>query len=331
LRICEEIFELSNRGLEKFGCGWPAYAAAKEREVERMSAALASAKRARESALADRAAKKARQEKRNRRGAESAAAGGMPKILLGARKRRAQTACGKLDSATLERSKSAIRAAHDALSEMKIDPVMYADLIGREVAAQRLIAEAIGFNIRLHDWIYAHDLDFSWRGSVRVALQGANGSGKSTLLKALLGRAFETRGRLRRGDLVALYLDQGCSSLDDGASVFENVRAVSSASETEIRNGLAKFLFTGEAVFRKVSELSGGERLRAALARGWLSAQKPELLVLDEPTNNLDLANVQFLERIVSGFRGALLVISHDRDFLQNCRISQELVVRAAP
>jgi ATPase subunit of ABC transporter with duplicated ATPase domains len=331
LRVCEEIFEVSNRGLAKFGDGWSGYVEAKEREGERMSAALERAKRGRESALADRAVQQARQEKRSRRGAESVAAGGIPKILLGARKRRAQAACGKLDSATLERSESAIRVAHDALSEMKIEPVMYADLIGHGIAAQRLVAEAIGFNIRLQNWLYADDLDFNWRGSVRVALQGANGSGKSTLLNALLGRVFETRGRLRCGDLVALYLDQGCSSLDDGASVFENVRAVSSASESEIRNGLAKFLFAGETVFREVSELSGGERLRAALARGWLGAQKPELLVLDEPTNNLDLVNVHFLEQVVSGFRGALLVISHDRDFLKNCGVSQELVVRAAP
>lgn len=331
LRICDAILELSNHGLAKFGDGWSAYAEAKEREGERMRAALERAKRARDSALGDRAAQKARLDKRNRRGAKSAAAGSMPKILLGARKRRAQAACGKLDSATLERSENAVQAAQEALRDIKMDPVMYADLLGGDIPAQRLVAEASGFNIRFKNWIYADDLDFSWRGSVRVALQGTNGSGKSTLLKALLGREFDTRGRLRRGDLVALYLDQACGMLDDAASVFENVRAVSAASESEIRNGLAKFLFAGEAVFRKVSELSGGERLRAALARGWLGAQKPELLVLDEPTNNLDLMNVQFLEQVVGGFRGALLVISHDRDFLQNCGVSQELVVRAAP
>jgi ATPase subunit of ABC transporter with duplicated ATPase domains len=97
LRVCEEIFEVSNRGLAKFGDGWSGYVEAKEREGERMSAALERAKRGRESALADRAVQQARQEKRSRRGAESVAAGGIPKILLGARKRRAQAACGKLD------------------------------------------------------------------------------------------------------------------------------------------------------------------------------------------------------------------------------------------
>ena len=105
-----------------------------------------------------------------------------------------------------------------------------------EMPAQKLVAEAHGFNVCFQDWIYQDDLDFTWRGNVRVALKGANGSGKSTLLKALLGGVFETRGQLRRGDLVAIYLDQRCSGLDDSKSVFENVRAVSLASESEIRN-----------------------------------------------------------------------------------------------
>jgi ATPase subunit of ABC transporter with duplicated ATPase domains len=293
-----------------------------------LSAALDIAKRERDLALADRVDQRSRQEKRNRRGAESAAKGGMPKVLLGARKRRAQAAGGKLDSSTLERSASAIREAQEALSEMKIDPVMYADLIGRGIPDQKLVAEALGFNIRFQDWIYQDDLDFTWRGNVRIALKGANGSGKSTLIKALLGGVFETRGKLRRGNLVSIHLDQRCRCLEDDKSVFDNVRAVSSAGESELRNGLAKFLFAKDAVFQKVSELSGGERLRAALARGLLSTQKPEFMLLDEPTNNLDLSNVKFLEKIVSEFRGALVVISHDGNFLENCGVTRELLIQ---
>lgn len=129
--------------------------------------------------------------------------------------------------------------------------------------------------------------------------------------------------RKRFGDLVTLYIDQSCHQLDDNKSIFENIRDVSSLTESEIRNGLAKFLFTKESVFQKAGELSGGERLRATLAQGFLCAEKPELLVLDEPTNNLDLANIEFLEELVREFRGALIVISHDEVFLENCRVTQ--------
>lgn len=330
LRLCEEVLELSNRGIAKFGDGWQAYTQARDRERERLSTALDLAKRERNAAHADRAEQKARQEKRNRRGAATAARGGSPKILLGARKRRADSTSGKLDAATLDRAQDAVRAAHEVLSGLKLEAVMYADLVGSEIPAQKLAAQADGFNVRLSQWLYADDLNFSWRGNVRVALHGANGSGKTTLLKALLGNHFQTRGELRRGNLVTLCLDQHCSSLDDSKSVFDNVRAVSAATDSEIRNGLAQFLFARDTVFQKISELSGGERLRAALARGFLSTAKPELVMLDEPTNNLDLANVEFLEHIVNGFHGALVVISHDEAFLANCGVSSELVVRGA-
>jgi len=160
-------------------------------------------------------------------------------------------------------------------------------------------------------------------------LRGANGSGKSTLLKALLGTVFETRGKLSGSELATLYLDQRCSSLDDSKSVLDNVGAVSSLSESEIRSVLASLLFARETVFKRVSDLSGGERLRAALARGLLATRKPQLMVLDEPTNNLDLANVEFLEGIARAFRGALIVVSHDEGFLKNCGVSLELSVLA--
>jgi ATPase subunit of ABC transporter with duplicated ATPase domains len=133
---------------------------------------------------------------------------------------------------------------------------------------------------------------------------------------------LQTRGDLRRGDVVTVYLDQRCSLLDDSRSVFDNVRAVSSASESEIRNGLARFLFTGDIVFQQADQLSGGERLRAALARCFLGTHQPQLLLLDEPTNNLDLANVEFLETIVSGFKGALILVSHDQHFVERCGVT---------
>jgi len=327
LQLCQDILELSNKGLAKFGGGWADYEKAKERERGHLKEALDTATRDRDAAFADRNEQKARQEKRNRRGSEAAARGGMPKILLGARKRQAQATTGTVDASTLQRANESVREAYQAFTEMKIDPIMYADISGCEIPSQKLVAEAHGFNIRFQDWIYPEDLNFAWRGNVRVALKGANGSGKSTLLKAIMGNSFETRGELRPGRLATLYLDQQCATLDDSKSILENVRDVSTLTESEIRNGLAKFLFTKETVFQQVSSLSGGERLRAALARGLLSAEKPELLILDEPTNNLDLVNIEFLEKLIREFRGARLMISHDEVFLKNCGIHDELII----
>ncbi|MFC4315002.1 ATP-binding cassette domain-containing protein [Steroidobacter flavus] len=324
LELCDEILELSNVGLMKFGGSWSEYVVEKDRERTRLGAALDQAKRERDSAIAHRFEQQARQEKRNRRGQAAAARGGIPRIIAGGLKRAAQTTTGKRDVAQVERAEAAVKSAHEAFENMKVDPVMYADLMGQALHAQKLVAEAQGFNIRFQDWLYAKDLDFSWRGNVRLALQGPNGSGKSTLLKALTGAPLTTRGELNRGQLVTLYIDQRCSVLDDSLSILDNVRSVAPGSESEIRTHLARFLFTRDTVFQKTSSLSGGERLRATLARGLLSIHKPELLLLDEPTNNLDLANIEFLETLVSEFRGALIVVSHDRSFLERCGVSEE-------
>jgi len=327
LRSCREFLELSNRGLQSFSGGWSAYAEAKERERARLSAALELAKRERDTAMVRQVEQQERQQKRSSRGAASAARGGMPAILAGARARRAQVARGKLDAQALERLHAAVTATHEALHDLKVEPLMYARLSGRELPAGKLVAEARGFNVRFRDWLYAKDLNFTWHGSVRVALQGANGSGKTTLVRALLGDTFRTRGELRRGAISAVYVDQRCSMLDDTRSLLDNILGVAPGTVTQLRTALASFLFSEDKVFQKVGDLSGGERLRAALARGFLGSQEPQLLVLDEPTNNLDFENVAFLENLLRRFRGALVVISHDEPFLANCEVSQELVV----
>lgn len=323
LGLCNEVLELSSHGLFKFGGGWTAYLDAREHKRARLHQNLTSAKRDRDEAALKRATQKERQERRNRRGTQKARRGGLPKLLSGRRQRQAQATTGHLDELTHERSEKAIQDTRAALEAVKIDPVMYADLIPSELPAQKLIAEAQDFNIQFQEWIYPRDLNFVWRGPIRLALKGHNGAGKSTLLKAISGATFEMRGQWRLGDLTMLYIDQQGRSLNDEKSVLENIRETSTLSESDLRNGLAKFLFTGETVFQKTGELSGGERLRAALAKGFLSTVKPELLILDEPTNNLDLVNVEFLEGLVSRFRGAVLIVSHDDTFLKNCEVTQ--------
>ncbi|MGZ5279156.1 MAG: ATP-binding cassette domain-containing protein, partial [Pseudobdellovibrionaceae bacterium] len=192
LQLCEDVLELSNKGLTKFGGGWSAYEKSKERERSNLKDTLDTATRDRDATLADRNDQKERQEKRNRRGTETAARGGLPKILLGARKRQAQATTGKVDASTLQRANESVREAYEVFNEMKIDPVMYAEISGSEIPSQKLVAEANGFNIQFQKWIYPKDLNFTWRGNIRIALKGSNGSGKSTLLKAMMGTEFDS-------------------------------------------------------------------------------------------------------------------------------------------
>lgn len=325
LDLCDDILELSNQGLTKYGGGWENYEELKEDERERLAGNLDRAKRERKASEAEKKIQEERQNRRNKKGAEAAAKGGMPKILLGRRKQNAEATTGKVNSLTTEKINEKVREAHNAFNELKTDPVMYADLVGHGIPNQKLVAEGKGFNIKFTDWLYTEDLDFSFRGNIRVAFKGRNGSGKSSLIKAILGEKFETRGELRVGELKTLYLDQRCSVLDEEEDIFSNLRKSTSLGDIEIRNGLARFLFFGDSVFQKVKSLSGGERLRVALALGFLGEEKPELLILDEPTNNLDLGNIKFLENLVAEFKGALIIISHDEVFLEKAGVIDSL------
>ncbi|MBF0673553.1 MAG: ABC-F family ATP-binding cassette domain-containing protein [Salinibacterium sp.] len=164
---------------------------------------------------------------------------------------------------------------------------------------------------------------FIVQGPERIALTGANGVGKSTLARALL--AGHADAALAHTQRVAL-LGQGLDDLKEDASVLQAVAAAApSVPEVELRNRLARLLLRGDTVDRPVATLSGGERFRAAMARILLADPPPQLIVLDEPSNNLDLHSVGQLVDALAAYRGALLVISHDRDFLRRAAVQREL------
>ena len=163
------------------------------------------------------------------------------------------------------------------------------------------------------------------RGPERIALTGPNGSGKTTLLRAIAGLAARPGVTVRLGAVVG-YLPQRLDILDDALSVVDNVRAAApAASVNEVRASLARFLFRGPRAERLAGMLSGGERFRAVLAALLLAQPAPQLLLLDEPTNNLDMASVRQLSQALEGYRGAILVASHDAPFLRSAGITRWL------
>jgi ATP-binding cassette subfamily F protein 3 len=167
-----------------------------------------------------------------------------------------------------------------------------------------------------------------YRGD-RVGIVGPNGSGKTTLLKTLLGKLPPLQGTVRRGhEVKASVFDQKLSELDDERSLVEEIRAVrADLSPDAVRNYLARFRFFGDDVFRVVRGLSGGERNRMTLAKMML--RPANVLALDEPTNHLDIPAREVLERALRAYEGTLLVISHDRYFLDE--VVTRLVVIDGP
>lgn len=160
------------------------------------------------------------------------------------------------------------------------------------------------------------DAGFLLRYGERKALLGPNGCGKSTLIKMLLGEVEPDAGTLKIGSNVKVgYLSQQALEGDQNLRVIDVFRDVALVTEAEARHLLARFLFYGEHVFKRIGQLSGGERMRLRLAQ--LMHQEINLLVLDEPTNHLDIEARETLEEALADFAGSLFIVSHDRYFLQ--------------
>ena len=173
------------------------------------------------------------------------------------------------------------------------------------------------------------DVSLTITGPERVAITGPNGSGKSTLLRLATGTLAPSAGHIRITPRHAL-LDQQVALLDPALSIRENyLRLNPHDNENACRAALARFMFRAETTLKPVGQLSGGEMLRAGLAATIGSSHPPELLILDEPTNHLDIHAIAAVEAGLRAYDGALLVVSHDRAFLDAIGIAREIALKA--
>jgi len=167
------------------------------------------------------------------------------------------------------------------------------------------------------DKLLANDISFILRRGECLGIIGPNGSGKTTFLKTILNKLAPLKGEVRWGTKVQIgYYAQQLEDLDDRNEIIMELRRVapSNATAGELRSFLAKFLFTGDDVYKHVRDLSGGEKGRLALAK--LIYSRVNVLVLDEPTNHLDIPSREALEEALSAYEGTIVTISHDRYFL---------------
>ncbi|MBH3085733.1 ABC-F family ATP-binding cassette domain-containing protein [Serratia bockelmannii] len=214
---------------------------------------------------------------------------------------------------------AAVREAYQRVEEEQ--PVLLA-LPGSEVSANKqvLVLERLQL-----PFVSAPPLDLRIDGPMRVALTGPNGCGKSTLLKTVLGQLTALSGHCHC-PLPTAYLDQTLSQLDPNLSVMEHLGLQDSPlAEGALRTRLAQLQLGADRIALPLGSLSGGERLKAALACALWRQQPAQLLLLDEPTNHLDLASSLAIETALADFPGAMLVVSHDEDFLQALRPTHRL------
>ncbi|MFI6520806.1 ABC-F family ATP-binding cassette domain-containing protein [Spirillospora sp. NPDC050679] len=334
LDLVDEIADLREGGVRSFGGNLSAYEELLEVEREAAEQAVRTAgadlrKQRRE--LAEAQTKLARRARQGRKVQES---GSLPKILIGARKRAAQVSAGKHRGLHEERIESARQRLNEAEGLVREDAEIRIELPATVVPAGRTVL-AVG-GLPVPEPVPAADSEAGHggehepedapvpaaleelivRGPERIALVGPNGAGKTTLLKRLAEEAA----------VPVRYLPQRLDVLDEGLSVVDNVRAQApSASVTTVRSWLARFLFRGERADRPAGTLSGGERFRAVLASLLLAEPAPQLLLMDEPTNNLDMASTRQLGQALDAYQGALVVVSHDLPFLRSIGVTRWL------
>ncbi|MEV6762715.1 ABC-F family ATP-binding cassette domain-containing protein [Streptomyces sp. NPDC051105] len=247
-----------------------------------------------------------------------------PKIVMGARKRSAQESAGKHRimheerlSEAKERLDEAVEAVRDD-DEIRVELPYTAVPPGRNVLTLENLELAHGSRVK-------GILDL--RGPERIALIGRNGAGKTTLLRTIAGELAPVAGEAH-AHVPLRFLPQRLDVLDGELTVAENVtRFAPGATNNRIRARLARFLFRGARADQQAATLSGGERFRATLAALLLAEPAPQLLMLDEPTNNLDMASVRQLTTALEAYQGALIVASHDLPFLESIGITRWLLM----
>lgn len=328
LNLLNTVYELNKNGITAYGGNYEFYARQKEIAVNAFNEDLREKEKALRKAKQVERETIERQQKLDARGKKKQEKAGLPTISMNTLRNNAEKSTSRIKDVHAEKVENIsdevarLRKEIPDKDKMKIgfdDSVFHKGKI-------LVKGDAVNFGYR-ESLLWQQALNFEILSGDRVAIKGANGSGKTTLIKLILGEMQPQHGSLYHAEFKSIYIDQDYSLVNHSISVFEQVQKFNTGNmeEHELKSRLTHFLFTKEHWDKLCTALSGGEKMRLALCCLTISSEAPDMIVLDEPTNNLDIQNIQILTDAIKDYKGTIVVVSHDAYFLNEIDTRQTI------
>lgn len=328
LNLLDLTYELNQKGIDVYGGNYEFYRSQKrealmalEAKVDHKEKALRQAKQ-----IAREAAE--RKQKENSRGNNKQIKKGVARIMMNTIRNKAEQSTSKLQDVHSDKVNGILQNLQQIkqqLPELK-ELKMAFDNANLHVGKILITAQNVNFSYNSKR-LWKDPLNFQVRSGDRISISGRNGVGKTTLLKLMMGRLKPSEGLLTTADFKHLYIDQEYSALDNGLTVFEQVQEFNTSHlpEHRLKTLLHQFLFKIDMWDKMCGQLSGGEKIKLIFCCLLVSNNSPELIILDEPTNNLDIQSLEVVTSAIKDYKGTLLVISHDEYFINEIGIDREL------
>lgn len=331
LNLFDKVCLLDKNGITTYGGNYDFYATQKEIEMQALDHDLRSKEKVLRQAKDKEREAIERQNKLDSRGKNKQEKAGVARIMMNTLRNNAENSTAKLKGVHTEKISGLKQEYHELRSSLPDINKIKLDLNNSDLQAGKLLSGASEINFSYGSVnVWQKNLSFELRSAERVLLKGANGSGKSTLIKIILGLLEPQKGALKKQQIKAVYIDQDYSPVDGRLNVYELAQSFNDAAlqEHEIKIRLNRFLFGKESWDKPCSALSGGEKMRLMLCCLTISNQSPDLIVLDEPTNNLDIQNIDILTRAINDYKGTLIVISHDEYFVEQIGLHRTIELK---
>jgi ATPase subunit of ABC transporter with duplicated ATPase domains len=330
LNLVDTIFELSNQGIAAYGGNYDFYAEQKEVEEEALHNDIHSKERALKKAKEKERETLERKQKLDARGKGKQEKSGVARIMMNTLRNNAEKNSSKLKGVHAEKISGISGDLRDLRSSLKNSDQMKVNFNDSNLHSGKILvaAEEVNF-IYGKEKLWKKNISLEVRSGDRISVKGSNGSGKTTLIKLLLGNIEPSEGKINKTEFNSIYIDQEYSLIDHDSTLYDFVQTFndSAMQESEVKTLLSRFLFWKDTWDKKCGMLSGGERLRLLLCGLSISNKAPDMIILDEPTNNLDLQNVEILTNSIKDYQGTLLVISHDEVFLEDIGVNSEVLL----